>query len=96
MLCNAFAHDWTINGAWTGLELAIARVHQYVIPRLLGALEAEGRQIQPCFIHGDLWEDNFGTDVNTGKLIIFDSNGYYAHHEMELGIRLDGRINLGF
>ena len=63
----------------------MAPVQQYVIPRLLGALEAEGRQIRPCFIHSDLWEGNFGTEVNIGKLTIFDSNGYYAHHEMELG-----------
>ena len=64
----------------------MARVQQYVVSRLLGVLEADGRQIRPCFIHGDLGEGNFGIEVNTRKLIIFDSNGYYAHHEMELGM----------
>ena len=86
MLDASFHHDWTANGPWHELESALKQVRQVVIPRLLGVLEAGGRRIHPCFIHGDLWEDNIGTERSTGKIFIFDSNGYYAHHEMELGM----------
>ena len=86
MLDTSFDHDWTANGPWHELEGALKQVRQIVIPRLLGMLEAEGRRILPSFIHGDLWEGNIGTERSTGKVFIFDSNGYYAHHEMELGM----------
>ena len=86
MLDTSFDHDQAANGPWHELESALKQVRQVVMPRLLGALEAEGRQILPCFIHGDLWEDNIGTERSTGKIFIFDSNGYYAHHEMELAM----------
>ena len=58
---------------------------EYVVPRLLGALEADGRKIKPCLIHADLWEGNIGTEHGTGRIIIFDSCGFYAHNELELG-----------
>ena len=86
MLDTSFDHDWTANGPWRELEVALKQVRQVVIPRLLGMLQAEGRRILPSFIHGDLWEGNIGTERSTGKVFIFDSNGYYAHHEMELGM----------
>ena len=86
MLDAAFDHDWIANGPWLELKVALKQVRQVVTPRLLGMLEAEGRQILPSFIHGDLWEGNIGTERSTGKVFIFDSNGYYAHHEMELGM----------
>lgn len=86
MLETAFYHDQFKNGPWHELEGALKQVRQVVIPRLLGVLEAEGRGITPCFIHGDLSEDNIGTERSTGKIFIFGSSGYYAHHEMELGV----------
>lgn len=86
MLDTSFNHDCSANGPWHELESALKQVRQVVIPRLLGMLEAEGRRILPSFIHGDLWEGNIGTERSTGKVFIFDSNGYYAHHEMELGM----------
>lgn len=86
MLDKSFDHDWTANGPWLELASALKQVRESVTPRLLGMLEAEGRRILPSFIHGDLWEGNIGTERSTGKVFIFDSNGYYAHHEMELGM----------
>ena len=44
------------------------------------------KKIEPCFIHGDLWEGNIGTEVGSGNVFIFDSNGYYAHYEMEFAL----------
>ncbi|KAK8091674.1 fructosamine/ketosamine-3-kinase [Apiospora hydei] len=55
------------------------------IPRLLGALEADGRKIVPRLVHGDLWEGNCSVDVNTGAPMIFDATPLYAHNEYELG-----------
>ena len=74
------------NGSWKGLEEMVQRTRTHVIPRLLGALEADGRTIKPSLIHGDLWEGNIGTDIATGNIYIFDPCCYYAHHEMELAI----------
>lgn len=54
-----------------------------LIPRLLGPLEGT---IQPCLIHGDLWEANTGTDKDSGEMYIFDAAAYWAHSEKELGI----------
>lgn len=84
MLSQAFKCDMTTNGYWPELEATYIKVQDAVIPRLLGELENDGRKVKPCFIHGDLWEGNIRTEKDTGKLYIFDSNGYYAHSEMEL------------
>ncbi|KAK8013387.1 hypothetical protein PG991_008980 [Apiospora marii] len=54
------------------------------IPRLLGALEANGRKLVPCLVHGDLWEGNCSVD-DTGAPMIFDGTPLYAHNEYELG-----------
>ena len=73
--------DSNANGKWQQLEEVLSKTYQEVIPKLLGKL-----RIEPCLIHGDLWEGNIGTDVKTGNLYIFDSCAYYAHHEMEIGM----------
>ena len=46
--------DWKTNGHWKEPDNALDRTYECVIPRLLGALEADGRTIKPCLIHGDL------------------------------------------
>lgn len=78
--------DVEVNGPWDELQMALDQTLQKVIPRLLDALEADGRRIKPCLIHGDLWEGNIGTDYRTGNIYIFDAASYYAHNEMEIGI----------
>ncbi|KAH0558951.1 hypothetical protein GP486_004422 [Trichoglossum hirsutum] len=77
--------DLETNGPWPELERATEQVATKVVPRLLGALQAEGRQIKPCIIHGDLWEGNLGINAETGDVLIYDAGSYYAHNEMELG-----------
>jgi len=56
-----------------------------VIPRLLDPLQSNGRSIKPCLIHGDLWDENTATDMDTGEPFIFDACSFYAHNEYEIG-----------
>ncbi|KAL1878118.1 hypothetical protein VTK73DRAFT_7998 [Phialemonium thermophilum] len=86
LLAEAYRQDAESNGVWPELEIVYNRVQTHLIPRLIGALEADGRSVKPCLIHGDLWEGNIGTDGETGDPWIFDCAAYYAHNEMELGI----------
>ncbi|KAI0163900.1 Fructosamine kinase-domain-containing protein [Xylariaceae sp. FL1272] len=78
-------YDTDANGAWAELEAASKHLIDRIIPRLLGVLQTWGRQIVPALIHGDLWERNVGTDVDTGRVILFDAGSTYAHNEMEFG-----------
>lgn len=55
------------------------------IPKLLGALQSDGREIMPTLIRGDLWEQNVGIDMPTGETVVFDPGYTYAHNEMEFG-----------
>ena len=86
LLTGVLRLDIEVNGPWKELEDLAERVVQEVVPRLLGALESDGRSIKPCLIHGDLWEGNIGTDIETGNIYIFDACSYYAHNEMEIGM----------
>lgn len=56
-----------------------------VIPRLLRPLQSDGRTIKPCLVHGDLWDGNTATDMETGEPFIFDGKSFYAHNEYETG-----------
>jgi protein-ribulosamine 3-kinase len=78
--------DSETNGVWPEFERAATQIIDVVIPRLLGVLQSDGRQIKASLIHGDLWEGNIGTDMETGDIIFFDAGSYYAHNEMDLGI----------
>ncbi|RYN35641.1 hypothetical protein AA0113_g1281 [Alternaria arborescens] len=71
---------------WPEFEAVSERTLSHVIPRILGALEEDGRQIKPSLIHGDLWEGNVGTNLSNGNVYIFDAGAYYAHHEMDIGM----------
>ena len=77
--------DFEVNGCWRELALLEKRIFETVIPRLIGALERDGRSVKPCLIHADLWEGNIGTAYETGDIYIYDSGAYYAHNEMEIG-----------
>jgi fructosamine-3-kinase len=77
--------DLKRNGPWPEYERAIEQVASKVIPRLLEPLQANGRKLKPCIIHGDLWEGNMGINMETGDSLLFDAGSYFAHNEMELG-----------
>ena len=48
------------------------------------AVQKSGRDIEPCFSYGDLWEGNTGTEANTLGTDFFDCSRYWAHVEMEI------------
>lgn len=75
-----------INGPWKDLEPLVERLITHVVPKVLGPLEADGRKVKPCLIHGDLWDGNIGTDLETGDIYVFDASVYYAHNEMEIAM----------
>ncbi|KUI52731.1 Protein-ribulosamine 3-kinase, chloroplastic [Cytospora mali] len=78
--------DNQVNGPWSEYDVACRQLIEGVIPRLLGALQSEGRNITPVLVHGDLWEGNVATDKVTGKVIIFDPDEcMYGHNEIEFG-----------
>ena len=86
MLADALRLDNETNEHWPELDSVAERTLLRVIPRLLGALQTEGREIKPCLIHGDLWEGNIGIAYEDNQIKIFDAGAYYAHNEMEVGM----------
>lgn len=86
LLDEAYQQDVESNGVWLELDAVYRNVQSRLIPRLVGALEKDGRSVTPMLIHGDLWDGNIGVERGTGDPWIFDCAVYYAHHEMELGI----------
>ena len=85
LLLDVIKYDNEANGSWAELDAASKQLIDVVIPRLLGALQSNGREIKPTLIHGDLWEENVGIDKETGNTIVFDPGSLYAHNEMEFG-----------
>lgn len=84
-LLDVIRYDNETNGPWPEYDAACKQLVNVVIPRLLGALQSDGRSITPTLIHGDLWERNVGIDMETGNTIVFDPGCTYAHNEMEFG-----------
>jgi fructosamine-3-kinase len=84
-LRDTIAFDNEANGPWPEYDAACKQVLDHVIPRLLGALESDGREITPTLVHLDLWEGNVATDMETGKIITFDPGCCYCHNEIEFG-----------
>jgi len=94
LLKGVWIHDSNSNGAWPELNAAMERTLSHVVPRLLGALE-DNETIEPCLIHGDLWEGNIGTNIETGNIYIYDAAAYYAHNEMEIGLWMVQHRSIG-
>ena len=74
------------NGTWRNLEQVVDRPITHVVPQVLRPLETDGRAVKPTLIHGDLWDGNFGIEIETGNIYVFDASGYYAHNEMEIAM----------
>ncbi|KAH8802638.1 Fructosamine kinase-domain-containing protein [Xylogone sp. PMI_703] len=85
LLLDVIKYDNEANDPWPEYDAACKQLIDAVIPRLLGALQSDGREITPALIHGDLWERNIGIDMETGETIVFDPGCTYAHNEMEFG-----------
>lgn len=83
LMRRSYDHDLRASGHWEELDDVMQTVFNKLIPRLLGPLEGN---IQPCLIHGDLWEQNIGTEVKSNEIYIIDAAAYFAHNEKEIGI----------
>lgn len=70
---------------WLEFQQVSLLILDKVIPRLLDPLQSDGRSIKPCLVHGDLWDENTATDMNTGEPFVFDAGSFYAHNEYETG-----------
>jgi len=77
--------DLEKHGDWPEFFKICDLVLEKVIPRLLEPLQSEGRSIKPCLIHGDLWDENTATDMDTGEPFVFGAGSFYAHNEYEIG-----------
>ncbi|KAI1772814.1 Fructosamine kinase-domain-containing protein [Hypoxylon cercidicola] len=84
-LKDVIRYDNETNGPWPEYDAACKQLINVVIPRLLGALQSEGRKVTPSLIHGDLWENNVGSHKETREAVLFDPGCTYAHNEMEFG-----------
>ena len=70
--------DLEKNEVTPGFKVVCDLTLEKVIPRLLEPLQSEGRSIKPCLIHGDLWDENTATDMNTGEPFVFDAGSMYG------------------
>lgn len=78
-----YDHGIRANGHWKEVDDVMQIMFSKLIPRLLGRLEGN---IQPCLIHGDLWEQYISTEVNSNEIYIIDAMAYFAHRKKEIGI----------
>lgn len=92
--------DWldsevSLNGPQPEYEAMYKEFVKEIIPPILEPLQADGRSLKPCLIHGDLWEENTGRNLETGRPVVFDAAVMYAHNEMELGMWRYGDHHFG-
>ena len=64
-----------------------------VVPRLLRPLETGGRSIQPRLVHGDIWDGNVSTDLESNTPVIYDATCIYAHNESKWNFRCFDRTD---
>ena len=77
-LAHMVALDQEKNGEWGEFKIICDLTLEKVVPRLLEPLQSEGRSIKPCLIHGDLWDENTATDMDTGEPFVFDPGSMYG------------------
>ena len=81
MMQRLFDWEEEMHGHQEEMSSLSKAIIEKVIPRLLRPLETGGRDIQPCIVHGNLWDGNTSTDAVTDKPVIFDASSAYAHNE---------------
>ncbi|KAK4186216.1 Fructosamine kinase-domain-containing protein [Podospora australis] len=92
---SLFDREEMVRGPHEELNSLKAAYLEKTIPRYLAPLEAEGRSIQPCLIHSDLWPGNIKPKTESEELCMFDSCAYWGHNEADLGICRNPRYKLG-
>lgn len=78
---SLFDREEEVNGPHEELTKLKTHLFERVIPRYLGPLESDGRSIEPCLIHSDLWPGNIKPKADTDELCIFDACAYWGHNE---------------
>lgn len=78
-----FEKEEQSQGVDTELQQLCKQTLTKVVPRLLRPLETGGRQIQPRLIHGDIWDGNASTNVETDAPVLYDATCIYAHNESQ-------------
>lgn len=66
------------------LEALKSTFLETVVPRYLRPLESDGRSVQPCLIHSDLWPGNIKPKSATGEFCLFDACAYCGHNEGQI------------
>ncbi|CAH0042053.1 unnamed protein product [Clonostachys rhizophaga] len=70
------------DASFTGLKSALL---ERVIPRYLRPLESDGRSVQPCLLHADLWPGNIKPRTDSPDILCaFDSASFWGHFEVDL------------
>ena len=77
-LAHMIILDFEKNEFWPEFKVVCNLILDKVIPRLLEPLQAEGRAIRPCLIHGSLWDDSIATDLHTGEPFVFNPSAMYG------------------
>ncbi|KAL8836423.1 MAG: hypothetical protein Q9170_002911 [Blastenia crenularia] len=70
---------------WPKFDVLSRLALEKVVPRLLIPLQAKGRMLKPCLLHGDCWDGNTAMDANTGEAFVFDACSFYGHNEYDVG-----------
>ena len=86
LLARLFEFDTQLHGPWNATnEAQFRKLIDRTVPRLLCPLQANGRTLKPCLVHGNLSSDTMGINLETGHPILFGPSPLYAHNEYELG-----------
>lgn len=86
LLNQLFEREIAQNGSYPELEEAFGIFKSKTIKLVLDPLQADGRELKPSLIHGDMWEENASTNLTIGATVIYDPTACYAHHEFEVGM----------
>ncbi|PPJ56797.1 hypothetical protein CBER1_05970 [Cercospora berteroae] len=88
MIRQFFDREISTNGASKdgAYETEFDKMVTETIPKVLEPLQSTGRTLKPCLVHGDLWDENCGTSLQTGQSKIFDAAVFYGHNEYDLGM----------
>lgn len=70
---------------WPEFDVVCRLTLDKVVPRLLLPLQADGRVLKPCLVHGDCWDGNTAMDAKTGDAFVFDVCSFYGHNEYDTG-----------
>ncbi|KAF8313827.1 Ketosamine-3-kinase [Clavulina sp. PMI_390] len=73
-------------------DTELSSMGEKVVTRVIPYLLGDRLQVQPSFLHGDLWSGNVGVLPN-GSAVIYDPSSYFGHNEADLAI---ARIFGGF